>query len=174
MAGGSRKRLRDVLQERQGEIMGRGSSGVGGGAGPYGGGMEDKETGVRVKSSHPLVDEIDKGGGGFANEIQNTRDAMEREYGSAVKMMRLHVGTFDKRGTYYMSAEGAVVAFDWNALTEHYGRKTAETKYKEKRKQASLAQKKYNDAIKKRNSIQGKISRLTRTNMSTSEEMPFF
>lgn len=79
--------------------MGRGSSGVGGGAGPYGGGMEDKETGVRVKSSHPLVDEIDKGGGGFANEIQNTRDAMEREYGSAVKMMRLHVGTFDKRGT---------------------------------------------------------------------------
>ena len=78
--------------------MGRGLSGVGGGEGEHGAGMENKETGARVKSSHPLVDEIEKGGGLFANDIQNTRDAMEREYGSAVKMMALHVGTFDRRG----------------------------------------------------------------------------
>ena len=80
--------------------MGRGSSGVGGGVGKYGEGMEGGDAPeARVLSSHPLVDEIDKGGGGFANEIQNTRDAMEREYGSAVKMMKLHVGKFDKPGT---------------------------------------------------------------------------
>ncbi len=77
---------------------GRGSS-SGGDSGPYGGGMKDGEdTSVRVKSSHPLTQEIEKGGGGFANEIMNTRDAFEREYGSAVKDLKLSVGTFDKPG----------------------------------------------------------------------------
>lgn len=73
--------------------MGRGGSGLG--AGKYGGGMEQgTDTTTDVKSSHPLTDEISTGGGGFANEIMNTRDAFEREYGSAVKGMNLHVGTF--------------------------------------------------------------------------------
>ena len=64
---------------------GRGAS-SGEGTGPYGGGMDgNKDTTVSVKSSHPLTQEIEKGGGGFANEIMNTRDAFEREYGSAVK-----------------------------------------------------------------------------------------
>lgn len=75
---------------------GRGASS--GGAGPYGGGMEGEDTTVRVKTQHPLADEISKGGGGFANEIMNTRDAFEREYGSAVKNIKLSVGTFSKGG----------------------------------------------------------------------------
>lgn len=77
--------------------MGRGGSKIGG-AGPFGGGMEGSNTTVTVKSSHPLTDEIGKGGGSFANEIMNTRDAFESEYGDAVKMMKLHVGTFSKPG----------------------------------------------------------------------------
>lgn len=71
--------------------------GGGGGVGKYGEGMENKSTGVTVLSSHPLTEEIDKGGGYFANEIMNTRDAMEREYGDAVSQMSLHVGTFSDR-----------------------------------------------------------------------------
>lgn len=78
---------------------GRGAS-SGGDTGPFGGGMSNdgEDTTVTVRSSHPLTQEIDKGGGGFANEIMNTRDAFEREYGSAVKDMKLSVGTFNKRG----------------------------------------------------------------------------
>lgn len=74
------------------------SKGSGGGAGPFGAGMEDENTKVSVRSSHPLTDEISKGGGGFANEIMNTRDAFEREYGDAVKNMNLSVATFNKPG----------------------------------------------------------------------------
>ena len=78
--------------------MGRGSSKTGGGEGAFGGGMEGKKTSATVKSSHPLTDEIGKGGGAFANEIMNTRDAFEREYGSAVKQMNLSVATFNQEG----------------------------------------------------------------------------
>ena len=78
--------------------MGRGSSKTGGGVGKFGGGMDGTNTTTRVKSQHPLTDEIGKGGGEFANEIMNTRDAFEAEYGSAVKQMNLAVGTFDKAG----------------------------------------------------------------------------
>ena len=60
--------------------------------------MENSNTTVTVKSSHPLTQEIEKGGSGFANEIMSTRDAFEREYGSAVKDLRLSVGTFNKPG----------------------------------------------------------------------------
>lgn len=78
--------------------MGRGASKAGGGVGKYGGGMEDKNTGATLLDSHPLTEEISKGGGSFANEIMNTRDAMEAEYGSAVKQMNLSVGKFRERG----------------------------------------------------------------------------
>ena len=74
--------------------MGRGSSGAGGGVGKFGAGMKGSNTSATVLSSRPLAGEIDKGGGGFANEIMNTRDAFEREYGSAAKNINLHVGTF--------------------------------------------------------------------------------
>ena len=73
--------------------MAKGASKIGG-AGPHGAGMENTNTTTTVNSSHPLADEISKGGGGFANEIMNTRDAFEREYGDAVKMLNLRVGTF--------------------------------------------------------------------------------
>ena len=77
--------------------MGCSNSGGSGGVGKHGGGMLNNGSGANVLNSHPLTDEIDKGkgGGAFANEIMNTRDAMEREYGDAVKQMALHVGTFD-------------------------------------------------------------------------------
>ena len=76
--------------------MAKGGSGMG--AGQYGAGMDNVGTSATVKSSHPLTQEISKGGGGFANEIMNTRDAFEVEYGDAVKMMNLHVGTFNQPG----------------------------------------------------------------------------
>lgn len=80
---------------------GRGASSGGnnGGSGEFGTGMENKKTTVRVINSNPLTDEISRGGGSFANEIMNTRDAFEAEYGSAVKNMNLSVATFDKRNT---------------------------------------------------------------------------
>lgn len=74
--------------------MGRGSSKAGGGGG---GGMLDKNTSVSVKSSHPLTDAIPKGGGGFANEIMNTRDAFEREYGSVIKNLNLSLASFNQK-----------------------------------------------------------------------------
>lgn len=77
--------------------MGRGSSKTGG-EGKFGGGMEGSNTSATVRNSHPLADEISKGGGSFANEIMNTRDAFEREYGAAVKGMNLHAATFNERG----------------------------------------------------------------------------
>ena len=78
--------------------MGRGSS-KSGGAGPHGAGMLNGDSSTTVKSSHPLTDEISSGGGGFANEIMNTRDSMEAEYGSAVKNMNLRVATFSDATT---------------------------------------------------------------------------
>lgn len=74
--------------------MAKGGRGGKRGAGQFGGGMEGKETTTTVKSSHPLTDIIPTGGGSFANQIMNTRDAFESEYGSAVKQMNLSVGTF--------------------------------------------------------------------------------
>ena len=73
--------------------MGRGRSKAGGG-----GGMLNKGSGATVKSSHPLVDAIPTGGGGFANDIQNTRDAFEREFGDAAKGVNLYLATFDQKG----------------------------------------------------------------------------
>lgn len=75
--------------------MAKGDRGGKRGVGKFGAGMDEgKDTTVTVKSQHPLTDVISTGGGSFANEIMNTRDAYEREYGSAVKQMNLHVGTF--------------------------------------------------------------------------------
>ena len=82
--------------------MGCTSGASGGGAGPFGGGMiggGGVDTTTTVKSSHPLTNEISKGGGSFANEIMNTRDAYEAEYGSAVKRMNLSVATFGDPST---------------------------------------------------------------------------
>ena len=79
--------------------MGRGSSKAGGGEGQFGGGMTGENTSTTVLSSHPLTDEISKGGGSFANEIMNTRDAFEREYGAAVKQMNLSVARFSDATT---------------------------------------------------------------------------
>lgn len=78
--------------------MGRTNS-KSGGAGKYGGGMDNSNTTTTVTSSHPLTDEIGKGGGSFANEIMNTRDAFEREYGAVVKGMNLSVATFSDPST---------------------------------------------------------------------------
>lgn len=79
--------------------MGRGSSGVDGGTGKFGGGMIGTNTNTSVISSSPLADEIGRGGGSFANEIMNTRDAFEREFGGVVKGMNLSVATFSDNTT---------------------------------------------------------------------------
>ena len=80
--------------------MGRGTSKAGGGdgIGKFGGGMDNTNSETTVKSSHPLTDVISTGGGGYANEIMNTRDALEREFGAPVKNMSLHVATFSEAG----------------------------------------------------------------------------
>ena len=67
--------------------------------GEHGEGMENKDTSTRVKSSHPLTDYIGQGGGEFANEIMNTRDALEAEYGPAVKRMSLEAAVFSDGST---------------------------------------------------------------------------
>ena len=79
--------------------MAKGNRPGGGGAGPFGAGMENKGSSATVKSAHPLTDEIGKAGGGnFANEIMNTRDAFEQEYGTAAKGINLYAATFNQRG----------------------------------------------------------------------------
>ena len=78
------------------------NSKAGGGAGPFGEGMEaggGVDTTTTVRNSNPLTSEIGSGGGNFANEIMNTRDAFEAEYGSAVKRMNLAVATFGDPST---------------------------------------------------------------------------
>ena len=77
--------------------MGSRGSGSGRGVGPHGAGMTGGDTTTTVKSSHNLTEEIGKGGGGFANEIMNTRDAFEAEYGDAVKNITLMAATFSNR-----------------------------------------------------------------------------
>lgn len=75
--------------------MGSRGSGSGRGVGPHGAGMENgKEPAAVVKSSHNLTEEIGKGGGQFANEIMNTRDTFEAEYGDSVKDITLQAATF--------------------------------------------------------------------------------
>ena len=81
------------------QLFGGRGAGSGGGGGEYGAGMENKSSSTRVIDSNPLTDEIGKGGGSFANEIMNTRDAFEAEYGSAVKNMNLSVARFSTANT---------------------------------------------------------------------------
>lgn len=88
--------------------MGRGRSGLGS-EGPFGRGMTGDNTSATVKTARPLTDAISSGGGGFANQIQNTRDAFEREYGSAVKRMNLSLATFNEPGV--LGAYGGDILF---------------------------------------------------------------
>lgn len=53
-----------------------------------------KSTDVEIRSSQPIGEAITEGAGLYANEIMNTRDAMEREYGNAIKEVKLSLATF--------------------------------------------------------------------------------
>lgn len=77
--------------------MGSRGASSGRGVGPHGGGMESggNSNDAMVLSSHNLTEEIGRGGGAFANEIMNTRDSFETEYGDAVKNLSLQAATFD-------------------------------------------------------------------------------
>lgn len=76
--------------------MGSRGSGSGRGVGPFGAGMGGGNYPEgNVLKSHNLTEEIGKGGGGFANEIMNTRDTFESEYGDAIKNISLQAATFD-------------------------------------------------------------------------------
>lgn len=59
---------------------GRGSSSGAGGEGMLG----RSSSGVTVKNATPIGTAITNGAGLYANEIQNARDGMEREYGNIV------------------------------------------------------------------------------------------
>ena len=80
------------------QFFGGRGAGSDGGAGPFGGGMEGRDSSATVKSSHNLTEEISKGGGEFANEIMNTRDKLEAEYGDPVKSLTLKAATFNEQG----------------------------------------------------------------------------
>ncbi len=74
--------------------MGSRGSSSGRGVGKHGAGMEGKETGATVKSSHYMTDEIGEGGGSFVNEVMTTRDNLEQIYGDSVRDLNLQAATF--------------------------------------------------------------------------------
>lgn len=81
------------------QLFGGRGAGSGGGVGPHGAGMENGNSTTTVKDSHNLTEEIGQGGGKFANEIMNTRDNLETEYGDAVKNLTLQAATFSDPST---------------------------------------------------------------------------
>ena len=73
-------------------------------------GMRNKNSGVFVYSSISIGTAISQGAGLYANEIQNARDEMEREYGNIVSQANLSVAKISENalgaygdGTVYMS-----------------------------------------------------------------------
>ena len=72
--------------------------------------MLGRSSSVTVRSSTPIGEAIANGAGLYANEIQNARDAMEREYGNIVSRANLSVADLSGGalgayggGTVYMS-----------------------------------------------------------------------
>lgn len=53
--------------------------------------MINKGSGTTVKNAEPIGEAITKGAGLYANEIQNARDEMEREYGNVISKAKLAV-----------------------------------------------------------------------------------
>ena len=53
--------------------------------------MINRSSNVSVRNSEPIGEAITKGAGLYANQIQNARDAMEREYGNIVSKANLAV-----------------------------------------------------------------------------------
>ena len=77
-------------------------------------GMRSKNSDVVVYSSTSIGTAISQGAGLYANEIQNARDEMEREYGNIVSQVNLSVAKLAKHtlGAYgdetvYLSSEYA-------------------------------------------------------------------
>lgn len=68
-------------------------------------------SGATIKSSTPIGTAISNGAGLYANEIQNARDAMEREYGNVISKANLSVADMGRanalgaygQGTVYMN-----------------------------------------------------------------------
>lgn len=57
-----------------------------------------RNSGVTIRSSKPIGTAISEGEGLYANEIMNTRDALEREYGSVLTGVNLSVAKFGSSG----------------------------------------------------------------------------
>lgn len=92
--------LKSGTTDKEGKHMGSRGSGSGRGVGKFGAGMENGSgSGANVLASHNLTEEIGKGGGSFANEIMNTRDSFEAEYGDAIKNISLQAARFDDPST---------------------------------------------------------------------------
>lgn len=64
-------------------------------------------SGTVVKSSTPIGEAISKGAGLYANEIQNARDIMEREYGNIVSKANLAIAKLS--GTALGASDGYTV-----------------------------------------------------------------
>lgn len=65
--------------------------------------MLGRSSSGRVYSSTPIGEAIANGAGLYANEIQNARDAMEREYGNIVSKAGLEIGDFGRGDALGMS-----------------------------------------------------------------------
>lgn len=73
-------------------------------------GMVYRSSSTTIKSSVPIGQAISEGAGLYANEIQNARDAMEREYGNVISTANLSVAEMGRdalgaygNGTVYMN-----------------------------------------------------------------------
>lgn len=53
--------------------------------------MLGRDSGGTARNAEPIGEAISKGAGLYANQIQNARDVMEREYGNIVSKMKLAV-----------------------------------------------------------------------------------
>lgn len=60
-------------------------------------------SGGSILSSQPIGEAIAQGAGLYANEIQNARDAMEREYGNSISKAGLEIGDFGRSDALGMS-----------------------------------------------------------------------
>lgn len=72
--------------------------------------MLGRSSSVTIRSSKPIGEAITQGAGLYANQIQNARDAMEREYGNIISKANLSVADLGNtalgaygQGTVYMS-----------------------------------------------------------------------
>ena len=71
-------------------------------------GMINRSSSTTIKSSTPIGTAISNGAGLYANEIQNARDAMEREYGNVISQANLSVADMGNASALGAYGDGTV------------------------------------------------------------------